>query len=128
MRRSPAVQTAVNQIQSLGTIPGMGRVARHAQRELRTLEEVMLSLESRRARFLAIARKCAIQIARNNPEGIVTVDDVRTVCPPLADMDPRVMGAIFNNKRTFEAVGYVNSTRRDCHHRPIRQFRVIAVN
>ena len=85
-----------------------------------TKEDAFDALEQARAEWLAKARATAETLGRL--KGVVTVDDVRAECPPPAAVDPRVMGAIFRGDQ-WEADGYVRSTRRECHKRPIAQFR-----
>jgi hypothetical protein len=54
----------------------------------------------------------------------ITVDDIRAICPPPADMHPTVMGAIFKHA-DFEHTGeYVASGRDRCHRRPVGKFRL----
>ena len=62
-----------------------------------------------------------LQIARE--KGEVTIDDVRSLCPPPADADPRIMGSVFLIP-DFERVGYRNSGRAACHGRTIGVFRL----
>jgi len=63
----------------------------------------------------AVARQICIEFGRAN------IDQVRERCPPPADIDGRIMGAVFR-KPMFRASGHVKSTRKDCHHRPICWF------
>jgi hypothetical protein len=79
----------------------------------------MASFEERRAEYLEAARHAAWMLFWRF-QAPVTVDDVRHVCPPPEDIDPRVMGAVFVN---WIPVGWTNSRRRTCHGRPIRRFR-----
>lgn len=104
--------------------PGMGNNQLRRRAPARDLDEVMQSMEERRSAFLTMARKTAVKIAVSRLDRTVTVDDVRELCPPLEGLDPRLMGAIFRHKM-FEPVGFENSTRRDCHYRPIRRFKLI---
>lgn len=53
--------------------------------------------------------------------GSFTVDDVRRICPPPKDCDPRIMGALVRDKR-FEPLDFVNSRRVTSHYRAIRRF------
>lgn len=85
-----------------------------------TKEDAFAMFEDTRADWLAKARTHARAMAAKGP---VTVDDVRAVCPPPSNTDPRVMGALFK-KDEWEPCGWVESTRRECHHRPIRTFKL----
>ena len=82
------------------------------------LQTVMDLFESTREDYLAEARLAAESLA--NERGVITVNDVREVCPPPDGIDPRVMGAIFRSK-AWEKVGYISSSR--AHMRPIAQFK-----
>jgi len=77
------------------------------------------SFEKRKGEWLWKARQIAIDICKKH--GSATIDDVRRKCPPPKDTDPRIMGAVFNNKM-FEPIDMVNSNRVACHKRPIRVF------
>ena len=83
-------------------------------------ESALALLERTRKDYLAKARSVAAQIAYTTQQP-VCVDDVRALCPPPPEIDPRVMGAIFN-RSDWEAVEFVNSHRATCHKRPIRRF------
>jgi len=78
--------------------------------------------EIHRPEFLEEARQVAKDLASGG--NLVTVDDVRVHCPPPDNVDPRVMGAVFNSKE-WEPVNYIRSTRSTCHKRPICQFRYV---
>lgn len=78
-------------------------------------------LERTRGDYLQKARESARELLKHR--NYVTIDDVREVCPPPQDVDPRVMGAVFKQV-DFESVGWVHSTRRECHKRPIQRFRL----
>ena len=82
------------------------------------LQTVMDLFETTREDYLAEARLAADALA--NERGIITVNDVREMCPPPANIDPRVMGAIFKSK-AWQKVGYMSSSR--AHMRPIAMFR-----
>lgn len=79
--------------------------------------------EEHRADFLSSARAAARAIATSRGE--VTINDVRAVCPPPKDVDPRVMGAVLRTPE-FEVVRYERSARAECHNRPIAVFRLVA--
>lgn len=82
---------------------------------------VLPLFEEHRADWLERARSSAIELAAANEK--VTIDDVRDVCPPPEDVDPRVMGAVFRGKH-WECVGYQKSRRKSCHNRPVGVFRL----
>lgn len=82
--------------------------------------DVMPLQEAAHSDWLAEARSRALEIGRDGRS--VTVDNVREELPPPEGVDPRVMGAIFRTS-DWEAVGFVNSRRRLCHNRPIREFK-----
>ncbi len=86
-----------------------------------TKEDALEALEIARKEYLVRAREAAKSPLMGR---VVTVDDVRQICPPPKDIDPRVMGAIFNTP-DWEATGYIKSTRKTCHGRPIAQFRYV---
>lgn len=71
--------------------------------------------------WLEMARGHARRIASD--KGEVTIDDVRRVCPPPDDCDPRIMGSVFSRK-DFERVDFRASARETCHGRPIGVFRL----
>lgn len=82
-------------------------------------------LEEHRPDYLALARAAARKLLETRPS--ITVNDVREVCPPPADIDPRVLGAVFRTSE-FEATGeFVLSNRNTCHRRPIQRFRLATV-
>jgi len=56
-------------------------------------------------------------------QGDITINDVRAVCPPPDDADPRIMGSVFL-KRDFVRVDYRASARDACHGRTIGVFRL----
>lgn len=84
-------------------------------------QAVLPLFETHRADWLAQARS----VARNLAAGgrMVTINDVRRQCPPPPHVDPRVCGAVFAGKE-WERVGFLNSDRKACHHRPISMFRL----
>lgn len=79
----------------------------------------LAAFEEARPDWLSLARVCARRLCLRY--GTATIDDVRAACPPPDDIDPRIMGAVFHTA-DFKAVGFINSTRRTCHKRPIRVF------
>ena len=84
------------------------------------LEDWLSLLETHRPDYLSEARDAARKLLSERQS--ITINDVREVCPPPADIDPRVMGAVFRH-RDFEATGeFVLSSRTTCHRRPIQRF------
>lgn len=82
------------------------------------------AMEMTRAEWLAAARAWLRQYARGGR--IVTVNDLIAYGPPLPDgVDPRVRGAVFNEKGVWENLGYTRSFRRLSHGRPVAQFRLV---
>jgi len=77
---------------------------------------VLPFFEATRGDWLAVARATARELGSSG--AIVTIDMVRDKCPPPVDVDPRVMGAVFT-RREWQRVGYANSSRAACHHRPV---------
>lgn len=85
-----------------------------------TKEEAFDALEFARSEFLSSARAVARQLGRDGQP--VTVDQVRIHGPKLpSGVDGRVYGAIFLREE-WKAVGYIKSSRKTCHNRPICQF------
>ena len=82
-------------------------------------DEAIDLLEKYRREFLYLARGIARRLAADGRA--ITVDDVRKVCPPPDNIDPRVMGAVFR-QADWEPTGFVNSARKTCHKRPVRLF------
>ena len=78
-------------------------------------------LEAYRQPYIKEARAAALKLLRERE--YITIEDVRDVCPPPADIDPRVMGAVFKGE-DFESVGWVASKRPIAHKRPIQRFRL----
>lgn len=90
--------------------------------EILSKDDAMALFEEHRAEWLARARDAASRLYRRFGRPI-TIDDVRSECPPPDVYDPRVMGAVFSG---WTPVGYINSRRRTCHGRPIRLFQPTA--
>lgn len=89
---------------------------------LSTKEEALDALEASRADWLAVARGVARVIARSGP---ITVNDVRKKAPPLPDgVDGRVFGAVLRGPE-WKFEGYVKSTRRTSHGRPVARYRLV---
>jgi hypothetical protein len=85
-----------------------------------TFEQSILPLfEEHRAAWLEEARSAAYKIGCTG--GTVTINDVRRVCPPPVDVDPRVMGGVFL-RSTWRKVGYLSSSR--AHGRPVVIFQL----
>ena len=83
-------------------------------------DEALLHLERTRVEYLRRAREVAARLS-NGGRRPVSVDDVRQSCPPPEGIDGRVMGAVFNTPEWMPC-DYINSTRTECHGRPIRRF------
>lgn len=81
--------------------------------------EILPLYEQHRQEYLARAREAAETLAKTLI--IVNVDDVRAICPPPPEIDPRVMGAIFTRNK-WQKVYAERSLRRECHGRPIAGF------
>lgn len=80
-------------------------------------------LEQTRYEYLNVARDAARRLLETRQS--ITINDVREVCPPPSMIDPRVMGAVLRH-RDFELTGeFVLSSRKACHARPIRRFRLV---
>ena len=77
--------------------------------------------ETGKMQWLASARAAARRIARE--KGTVTIAEVRECCPPPADVDPRVMGAVMQ-PREFQLIKFVESRRKACHGRHIGLFKL----
>lgn len=86
-------------------------------------QQVLPLFEQSRTAWLANARATARYLARKN--GQVNINDVRAECPPPDGVDPRCMGAVFSGK-DFIRIGYIDSSRRQCHGRPIAVFSLKA--
>jgi len=82
-------------------------------------QNALTLLEATRADFLARARSVADQLSLTKKR--LTIDDIRDICPPPDNIDPRVMGAVFNTG-DWTSVGYKRSRRKTCHQRPIAVF------
>jgi len=90
-------------------------------------DNVLPLFEDAREDFLTKARSVAISIAKRDPKGICTIDMVRAECPPPPDVDPRVMGAVFQcryDTDPWEKIGFVSSKRKACHGRPVSVFQL----
>ncbi len=88
-----------------------------------TRDAALDAFEEHRGNWLGEARSVAYRICVE--QGYATVDDVRRRCPPPKDVDPRIMGAIFNTSQ-FRTSTITNSDRAVCHKRPIRRFVLAA--
>lgn len=89
---------------------------------MNTFHQTILPLfHQSRADWLAQARRTAYLIA--NSSGTITTDDIHKHCPIPDGIDPRVMGAVFAGHK-WRKIGYVQSTRKACHSRPIGVFQL----
>lgn len=86
-----------------------------------TRDEALDALEIARREYVAQARAAAFVVASKMPDGMITIDDVRAVCPPPDGIDPRVMGTILRAP-DWRKIGYTNSRRGTCHKRPVAIF------
>lgn len=82
---------------------------------------VLPLFEEHRGDWLATARAAARFLGHGGAP--VTIDAVRKLCPPPADVDPRVMGAVFL-RREWTRIGFEQSARRECHGRPVAVHRL----
>lgn len=86
------------------------------------LAGVMRTFEETRGDWLAKARAAAEVLAAQRGE--ITIEDVRAVCPPPDEVDPRVMGAVLRTGRVFQKVGYRTSDRPESTGRQIAIFKL----
>ena len=82
-------------------------------------QSILPLFETHRAEWLEQARSAAYAIGCKG--GTLTINDVRRVCPPPEEFDPRVMGAVFL-RSTWRKVGYLSSSR--AHGRPVVVFQL----
>ncbi|MBP0492200.1 hypothetical protein [Roseomonas indoligenes] len=87
-------------------------------------DTVLPHFEAHRAEWLAQARAHARLLGLGGRT--VTINDVRAKCPPPEDVDPRVMGAVFQAK-DWELLRHERSSRKTCHSRPVGVFRLRGV-
>ena len=78
--------------------------------------------EQAHSEWLDIARGAARYLSAQRGE--ITIDDVREVCPPPPEIDPRIMGAVFKPKSDWECTGYRKSDREECNGRPVGLWRL----
>lgn len=76
--------------------------------------------EVHRVDYLNLTRRVSMELASEGK--IITINDVRDVCPVPEGVNPKVLGAVFRSNKTWERVGYVASAR--AHSRPISQWRL----
>jgi len=84
-------------------------------------QDVLPLFEAHRADWLDYARNVAFMLGAAGQ--IVTIDDVRRICPPPKHVDPRVMGAVFERKK-WSYLGATASVRSTCHKRPVGQWQL----
>lgn len=87
-----------------------------------TREEALDALQVARLGYVEAARNVALRLLQAQPT--ICIDDVRAVLPPPDNVDPRVMGAVFNSK-LFRKVGYTQGQacgREAYHTRPVALF------
>jgi hypothetical protein len=85
-----------------------------------TKQQALDLFEKTRLEFLENCRWIAIRVAKEH-NGYVNIDQVREQVTTPKDIDPRVYGAVFNTSE-FEKTGYINTTRKTSHGRPIAIF------
>lgn len=81
--------------------------------------DVLPLFEQSQPDWLQSARAAARRLGASGKA--ITIDDVREVCPPPSDVDPRVMGAVFKHSE-WTCTGHRRSRRRECHNRPVGVF------
>ena len=86
------------------------------------VQEVLPFFEAGAVRKAYLAKARAVAWRLGAKGAFVCVDDVRCVCPPPEDLDPRLMGAIFMG-RDWVVVDRLNSHRRMSHNRPVAIFQ-----
>jgi len=84
-------------------------------------QSVLPLYEATRTEWLQQARAAAYAIGSDGCA--ITINDVRRVCPPPVDVDPRIMGAVFLRKY-WQKIGYLNSNRNQCHGRPVAIYEL----
>lgn len=84
-------------------------------------DKALALLEATRKPWLIRAREAADALWQANHKPL-TVDDIRlAVGKPPDGQDGRAFGAVFHHKK-WRALDFVNSVRKTCHGRPIREF------
>ena len=83
--------------------------------------EVLPRQEAAHGRWIDKARSVAERLGQSG-KGI-TIDMVRAECPPPIDVDPRVMGSVFQRK-VWENCGYIGGYRQASHGRPVAVFKL----
>jgi hypothetical protein len=87
------------------------------KRDRATRDAALKLLEDKRADYLARARRAAEKLYGEHFQPI-SVEDVRRVCPPPPDIDPRVMGAVLHHSM-WTPVGW-EMAGGHCNTRPVR--------
>ena len=83
-------------------------------------QQVMDLFNKTRSEFLSSCRWVAIRIAQKNG-GFVNIDEVREQVITPDGVNPKVYGAVFADGQ-FEKSGYVITTRKSSHGRPISSW------
>jgi len=83
-------------------------------------QQALSLFDSYRREFLDNCRWVAVRIAKEH-QGYVNIDQVREQVTTPENVDSRVYGAVFNTSE-FEKTGYINTTRKTSHGRPIAVF------
>ena len=97
----------------------MGRYARDA---------AIAQLSSSISRQVWIGHAYNVAYSHALKYGTVTSDDVRKLCPIPIRFDARILGAVFNPRRSgfrLKSVGFTHTKRREGHARIIRIWRVM---
>lgn len=87
---------------------------------METKQQVLDLFEQTRNEFLTNCRWIAKRIAKEN-NGYVNIDQVREQVTTPQGVNPKVYGAVFANGE-FERVGFVVTTRKTSHGRPISNW------
>lgn len=74
--------------------------------------------------YLRAAQDTARRLS--DEHGWTSIEQVReAVGSPPADVDPRVLGAVFRPRKQWKCLRIVNSARRTCHGRPVGIWRYV---
>lgn len=83
--------------------------------------ELYETIVAQRGAFLINCRKLARELALKTGDGVITIDEVRKVCPLPNGIDGRIYGAVFT-RDDWQAVSLTSTTVKSSHGRPIRKF------
>jgi len=95
-----------------------------------TKTEAIDAVEVGNAEWIERAEKLALMWLRKTGEGAITSDDIwRVVKHAGIPREPRAMGALMRRLQRSGVIAPMNvwtpSTRRECHSRPVRWWRVV---